>query len=170
MNFKILSIVGILILFTLLSRFRALARQSREAAPERISLYENGADRKLPDCPGKPNCVSSQARVDDAVHFIAPLQYPGASSRSEAHAQLLKHLSTHAGMTVMDEGKPGEDHIRTEFRSLIFGFIDDLEFHLPAAERVIHVRSASRVGHSDLGANRKRVEAIRAALAVLNSP
>jgi uncharacterized protein (DUF1499 family) len=41
-------------------------------------------------------------------------------------------------------------------------FVDDVEFLLVPAERVIHVRSASRVGYSDLGTNRKRVEALRA--------
>ena len=44
----------------------------------------------------------------------------------------------------------------------MFRFVDDLECRLDAENRVIHVRSASRVGYSDLGVNRKRVERLRA--------
>ena len=56
-------------------------------------------------------------------------------------------------------------YFRAEFTSLIFRFVDDVEFLLDENEHVIHVRSASRVGHSDLGANRQRVERLRAAFA-----
>jgi uncharacterized protein (DUF1499 family) len=42
------------------------------------------------------------------------------------------------------------------------GFVDDVEFFLDEGANVIHVRSASRLGQSDLGVNRKRVETIRA--------
>ena len=45
----------------------------------------------------------------------------------------------------------------------MLGFVDDVDFVLYAKARVIHLRSASRVGHYDFGVNRKRVEAIRAA-------
>jgi uncharacterized protein (DUF1499 family) len=46
----------------------------------------------------------------------------------------------------------------------VFGFVDDLELHLRPAEKLIAVRSAARLGHSDLGVNRKRVEGLRAVL------
>jgi uncharacterized protein (DUF1499 family) len=54
-----------------------------------------------------------------------------------------------------------EDYIRAEFKSRIFGFVDDVEFWFDDEQKVIHFRSASRVGYSDLGANRKRMEKIR---------
>jgi uncharacterized protein (DUF1499 family) len=57
----------------------------------------------------------------------------------------------------------GKDALRAEFKSAVLGFVDDVDFVLDAKARVIHVRSASRVGHYDFGVNRKRVEAIRAA-------
>ncbi|MEZ5584986.1 MAG: DUF1499 domain-containing protein [Candidatus Competibacteraceae bacterium] len=57
-----------------------------------------------------------------------------------------------------------EDHLHAECKSLIFRFVDDLEFHLRPNERRIAVRSASRLGYSDLGANRRRVEQVREAL------
>ena len=52
------------------------------------------------------------------------------------------------------------DYLRAEFRSAIMGFVDDVEFYFPASP-VIHLRSASRLGYSDLGVNRKRIESIR---------
>ncbi|MFK7778444.1 MAG: DUF1499 domain-containing protein, partial [Gimesia sp.] len=48
-----------------------------------------------------------------------------------------------------------------EFRSLCFRFVDDVEFLIDSGQNMIQVRSASRVGHSDFGANRKRIESIR---------
>jgi len=57
-----------------------------------------------------------------------------------------------------------DDYLHAECRSRVFGFVDDLELHLRAAENIIAVRSAARLGHSDFGVNRRRVEALRAAL------
>jgi len=62
-------------------------------------------------------------------------------------------------MSLLDK-KPG--HLRFEARTAWLRFRDDLEFLADDAAKVIHVRSASRVGQSDLGANRRRIEAIRA--------
>lgn len=55
------------------------------------------------------------------------------------------------------------DYLQLEFRSKLIGYVDDVEFLLDAQQRKIHVRSASRVGRYDFGANRKRIEAVRAA-------
>jgi uncharacterized protein (DUF1499 family) len=57
-----------------------------------------------------------------------------------------------------------DNYIRAEFSSKLFGFVDDVEFYFPdttSTKAIIHVRSASRVGYSDLGVNRKRIEQIR---------
>jgi uncharacterized protein (DUF1499 family) len=56
-----------------------------------------------------------------------------------------------------------ENYIHATFTSRIFRFVDDVEFYFMRDAPVIHVRSASRVGYSDLGVNRKRVEKIRQA-------
>jgi len=45
------------------------------------------------------------------------------------------------------------------------GFVDDVEFLLDEKAGVIHVRSASRLGRSDFGVNRDRVETIRRQIA-----
>jgi uncharacterized protein (DUF1499 family) len=54
-----------------------------------------------------------------------------------------------------------DSYLHAEFTSAIFRFVDDLEFLVDDTAKVIHVRSASRLGTSDLGVNRKRVEEIR---------
>lgn len=115
------------------------------------SLAQDGA---LKTCPKSPNCVSSQA--GDAKHAIAPLTY--SVSRAEALARLKEILNTMERVKIVGEK---EDYLHAEARSLIFRFVDDVDFYFPAAEKVIHVRSASRLGYSDLGVNRKRVEEIR---------
>jgi uncharacterized protein (DUF1499 family) len=109
----------------------------------------------LKACPKSPNCVSSQAH--DPGHAIAPFVYQ--DSRKEAFARLKKVMSDMKRTTIVAET---EDYLHAEARSLIFRFVDDVEFYFPAAEKIIHVRSASRIGYSDLGVNRKRVEEIRA--------
>jgi uncharacterized protein (DUF1499 family) len=60
---------------------------------------------------------------------------------------------------VKEEG----DYLHAEARSFLFRFVDDVEFLLDADQQVIHVRSASRIGYSDLGVNRRRIERIRSA-------
>jgi uncharacterized protein (DUF1499 family) len=113
-----------------------------------------GGNFPLKTCPKSPNCVSSQAA--DPEHAIAPLSY--SASRAEAMARLKKVLASLKRIEIVNER---DDYIHAEAKSLIFRFVDDIEFYFPAAQKVIHVRSASRVGKSDLGVNRKRVEEIR---------
>lgn len=109
---------------------------------------------RLSPCPGSPNCVSSQS--EDRAHHIEPLWFSG--SLDEAREALLSVIRSEKRtklITVTD------DYIHAEFRSLVFRFVDDVEFYFDGAAKTIHVRSASRVGHSDLGVNRKRVERLR---------
>jgi uncharacterized protein (DUF1499 family) len=109
---------------------------------------------RLQPCPGKPNCVCSCDT--DPRHRIAPLSFTGPW---EAARDRL--LSVVQGMprtrVVADDGP----YLWIECTSLICRFVDDLEFLFDPAAGVIHVRSASRVGRSDLGVNRQRVEQIR---------
>ncbi len=112
---------------------------------------------KLMPCPKTPNCVSSQAH--DEKHFIEPIIYAG--TQQEAHDYLLQVIESEKRTKILTDQ---ENYIRAEFTSALFRFVDDVEFYFPkekADKNVIHVRSASRVGSSDLGANRKRIERIR---------
>ena len=56
-----------------------------------------------------------------------------------------------------------DDYLHAVCRTRL-GFTDDLECQLCRPAGVIHVRSASRLGYYDFGANRTRVEALRRAL------
>lgn len=114
------------------------------------------AQEILPDCPETPNCVSSQAT--DPEHLIAPLQLSGdAGAAKNKLTALLDSLPRVSWQTASDK------HIKATFTSFVFRFIDDVDFVINDNNR-IDVRSASRVGRSDFGANRRRIEEIRAAL------
>lgn len=115
---------------------------------------------QLAVCSNKPNCVSSQA--EDRQHYIDPLLFTGdlVNAREAVLAILEKtkrvNLVTHE-----------KNYLHAEFTSAVFRFVDDVEFYfLEDSPNLtsIHIRSASRVGYSDMGVNRKRMEAIRAQL------
>jgi uncharacterized protein (DUF1499 family) len=110
----------------------------------------------LAPCSARPNCVSSHATLPP--HAIAPLQLGG--DPAAAMARLEAVVRTQPGARVV---AAAPRYLRAEFVSRVLGFVDDVEFVPDPAAGVIHVRSASRLGYSDFGANRARVEAIRAA-------
>jgi uncharacterized protein (DUF1499 family) len=110
---------------------------------------------RLADCPARPNCVSSTAA--DPEHFVDPLRHAGAATA--AMLLLVEVVRREPGAAVVTQ-RP--DYLYAEFASAVFGFVDDVEFHA-AGDGRIDVRSASRLGYSDFGANRRRVEKLRAA-------
>ncbi len=115
-------------------------------------------DDRLSACPSSPNCVSSQA--SDEGHRIAPLAFNGDPDTAFAR---LKLILERRDDTFIIEDKPG--YLRIELRTTFF--VDDGEFMLDRVGRVIHVRSASRLGYSDLGKNRSRMEDIRREFSLL---
>lgn len=117
---------------------------------------------KLTPCLATPNCVCSQS--ENAVHAIEPIAY--TSSRAVALATLKQVVQSLPKTQIIQES---EDYLYAEFASALLGFVDDVEFYLPPQENIIHVRSASRLGKSDLGVNRKRIELIRAKFSELHS-
>jgi uncharacterized protein (DUF1499 family) len=121
-------------------------------------------DGRLAPCPTSPNCVSSQAPAEDAEHHVAPLPFPPSVQGDPARAwEALERAVRALERTTVVTVRP--NYLHAEASTALLGFIDDLECLLDGAARVIHVRSASRVGYSDLGVNRKRVETLRARLA-----
>ena len=108
----------------------------------------------LAACPDKPNCVCSEFE-EDAAHYVASLDYSGARAE-KAWRDLRQAIEELGGKVAIDNG----EYIAATFASSLFGFIDDVECRLDGARNQIQLRSASRVGHSDLGVNRKRIEAI----------
>jgi uncharacterized protein (DUF1499 family) len=111
-------------------------------------------------CPDTPNCVSSLAESGPAA--ILPFDYTG-SSREEALNRLVCLLESEPRCRIInvEELGNGSMYVHAEFRSAFFRFVDDVEFLLPAGEPLIQVKSASRLGYSDMGVNRQRVERLR---------
>jgi uncharacterized protein (DUF1499 family) len=94
---------------------------------------------------------------------VAPLKYHSSSKIAWQHLKQI--VSGMGGEIKSHQG----NYLWATFTSRIFRFVDDVEFRLVGAENVIHVRSASRVGYSDLGVNRKRVERLRTKFSEVNS-
>lgn len=112
--------------------------------PQDIGVQNN----RLTPCPDSPNCVSSYE--NDEVHGIDAL-----AANLESVEQVL--VGYEDANIVSSEG----NYLYAEFTTPIMGYVDDVEFLYDSASGVTHVRSASRLGHSDLGANRNRIERIR---------
>ncbi|MEH1817047.1 MAG: DUF1499 domain-containing protein [Nostoc sp.] len=115
----------------------------------------------LSSCPASDNCVVSQN--PDEKHAIDPIPYH--VDRNAAREILLKVIGVVPRTEIVEQT---DNYIHALSKSRIFQFVDDVEFYLPPNESVIHLRSASRVGESDLGVNRRRAEQIRLALRDLN--
>jgi len=118
------------------------------------NLANSTSEKKLPPCRDSPNCVSSQA--EDVKHYIEPFKITG--NPEEAWKALKKTLNSQSRMVITHET---DDTIHAEATSLVFGFVDDINVILDTKTNLIHIRSASRTGHSDFGVNRKRIEALR---------
>ncbi len=112
---------------------------------------------KLAGCPNSPNCVCSFDRDDQ--HAIAPLPLD-----AQAHDPLDPIANVLSALPRCRIIERDGGYLRAEFTSALFRFVDDVEFLVDREHGLIHVRSASRVGHSDLGVNRARVEDLRSRL------
>ena len=128
----------------------ALLAGCHGARPAAIGVKQG----RLAPCPSSPNCVSSLA--DDELHRTAPLPFSGAAATAIGRIEGIVRSLPRASVVTA-----AEPYLHAEFRSAVFRFVDDVEFLADESAGVIQVRSASRVGASDLGVNRKRIEAIR---------
>lgn len=106
------------------------------------------------DCPDSPNCVSTQTNKEKAQIDAIPFE----GEWKDAKVKLLKVLADYPRTKVITDN---EQYLHVEFKSRIFRFVDDVEFYFNELQKQIDFRSASRLGHSDLGANRKRMDKVR---------
>ncbi len=118
---------------------------------------------KLASCPNTPNCVNSQAIAGDTEHSIQPIQIGG--EMPQRMADLKQVIRSMPRATIIKETN---NYLYVEFASKLMGFVDDVELYFDNDGKFIQVRSASRLGESDLGVNRQRIEEIRAKLTSLN--
>jgi len=140
----LLIIVGVLLLIGLIA-FIAMAIQSHKE-PKNIGLH-NGL---LRPCPTSPNCVCSEAHSQSsAEHAITPIKLADRDWES------IKQIITAQGGEIQ---QASEGYLHATFTTPVFRYIDDLELRLDEGQGLIHIRSASRVGRSDFGVNRKRVK------------
>jgi uncharacterized protein (DUF1499 family) len=112
------------------------------------------SDGALALCPDTPNCVSSDAK--DTKQQIQ--NYTLALAPNEAWQAVRESVLKLPGIKVVSES---DGYLHAECHSAVFGFVDDLELHLRPAAGFIAIRSAARVGYSDFGVNRKRIEQLR---------
>jgi len=120
---------------------------------------QKSADTTLPPCPGSPNCVSTEATGESQRVPTVPFTDAPAAALARAKEALLAEPRTK--LTVERDG-----HLHAECKSFLFRFVDDVDIVVDPVARVYRFRSASRVGESDLGVNRKRIARIAARLAL----
>ena len=115
------------------------------------------SNNSLKACPEKPNCVSSFASTEG--HKIEALTL---DPKDKASLGKVKAAAQSLGNGVLVSET--DEYLYYEFTSTIMRYVDDVEFYFPKGGTMVHFRSASRLGHSDLGVNRERMEAIRSKL------
>jgi len=110
-------------------------------------------DGKLAACPQSPNCVSTQ--TDQSEKQMESLKFTGSvdQTREKIKAILKSMLRTRLVTQ-------SNNYLHYEVRSLLMRYVDDVEFLIDPEKKQIDFRSASRIGYSDLGANRTRMETI----------
>lgn len=108
-------------------------------------------DGTLAPCPDSPNCVSSFA-MDDG-HRVEPLPAPSA----DPIGHWAVRIEAQGGQVIQRDGQ----YLHAEFTSRIFRFVDDVELLWDGHSDIMHVRSASRLGWSDMGVNRRRIDELR---------
>jgi len=106
------------------------------------------------DCPDTPNCVSSLAK--NLKSRVEPFRLKKDPKTIWDIVQKTVGSLPRTKIVSIDN-----TDIHAECRSMIFRFVDDLTLHLTSSKDIIHIRSASRTGYSDLGVNRRRVESLR---------
>lgn len=107
---------------------------------------------KLARCTEKPNCVCSEY-PEDKKHFVAPIKISDVVIHDVV--DIVKGIIQDMGGKVVFED---ENYIAATFQSPLFRFTDDLEIRIDLEGKLMHVRSAARVGYSDIGVNKSRVE------------
>ena len=114
-------------------------------------------DYRLASCPDSPNCVCTLNNSKE--HAIAPYRYRKTLDEAKA---VLKQIFSERRRTELVQEEAA--YLHYEVRSLLFRFVDDVEILFDDASKTIHFRSASRMGHSDFGVNRRRMEEVRSLL------
>ncbi|NOQ80463.1 MAG: DUF1499 domain-containing protein [Gammaproteobacteria bacterium] len=109
-------------------------------------------DGHLLNCPDKPNCINTEY-PEQTSHYLSPLDFP--ESKNEQIMTLAKTTLLEMGAEIITADN---NYLAATFTSSLFKFTDDFELRLDNITHKLHIRSASRVGYSDFGVNKRRVE------------
>lgn len=150
MKRKLMWVVLLLIPLLVVVAFAVMSATARR--PDSLGVR----DGRLAECPDSPNCVATQAARES--QRMAALTLTITPTEAIERLQQIVLAMPRTRIVTADA-----DYLHVEFTSALFRFVDDVEFFVSSEQGVIHFRSASRVGHSDLGANRQRMQAIAAA-------
>ena len=142
MKILLFIIVGVVVSMTLLFVYYSLTQKAPQIVLD---------DGQLPRCPATPNCVCSEYASGDSS--IAPISIDEKVNWSE----IIQSVEALGGVVV----EQNDDYVHVTFTSTLFRFVDDVVLRIDRSNNLLHVRSAYRVGHSDMGVNRKRVESLR---------
>lgn len=110
-------------------------------------------DGKLTDTPQTPNAVSSQTTDEDKK--VAPFPYKENLQSTKDGIKLA--VKAYGDVKIIEEKA---DYLRYVFTTGLMRYNDDVEFYFDDQNKVVHFRSASRMGYSDMGLNRERYNAL----------
>lgn len=147
---KIVLIIALALISVVSIYFFYLGYQSRTQQAPILGIKNNS----LSKCPNTPNCVSSEVGAD-LEHAILAFNIP--SLQSETILNTAKEAIIANGGEIKNQT---DTYLYATFKTKLFQFVDDFEIRLDKELNVLHFRSASRVGKSDFGANKKRVKAV----------
>jgi len=153
MNRFIIALVVVLGLYALL-RFAVMFASG---TPATRGIETKDGNKQLGDCSSKPNCQGSQSSRKSQTVDALPLTQDASLALPTINTAMSEF-----GATIVSTQ---DNYLHATFKTPLMGYIDDVEFLVDAANNAVHIRSASRLGHSDLGANKKRIDKIRAHLA-----
>lgn len=134
--------------FLCLSLFLLVSCQG--TPPKNLGVHEG----KLQACPDKPNCVVS-FDFGEQKNFLEPIKSEEDADRIKE--KILGIVSKDKSAKIVEQST---DYLRAEYTSSLLSFVDDVEFWF-GQTGLVHFRSASRLGYSDLGVNKDRIESIR---------
>ncbi|MFK7997252.1 MAG: DUF1499 domain-containing protein [Granulosicoccus sp.] len=131
----------------------AIPTLSGKSAASGIVVSSDGLS-SLGDCPDTPNCHGSESsrQAQTVARFVI------TKTASDAIDTLATIVSTQARTQIVTQD---ERYLHATFATKFMGYIDDVEFLLADDGQSVQVRSASRIGKSDLGANKKRINNLR---------
>lgn len=149
MTIFIAIIVGLVIL--ILGYFFVLGQMSKSGTAPGL------VEEKLTSCPASPNCICSEYSNDQA-HYVAPVDITGMPMET-VELKIKDAVQSLGGVLQVER----DGYLAYTFTSAIFRYVDDVEIRFDADNNALHLRSASRVGYSDLNANKQRIESIKRA-------